>query len=79
MNARINLNTYVAVILTDFGAQHYNKYKAQFSNKFYVYEPVHKGHQIRYPLWELMNIFGPVLTMGNVLIPFEGNLIEFLR
>lgn len=80
MSARVNLNTYVAVILTDFGASKLNSYHSQFNlPSKYKREPAYKGQQVRYPLWELMNIFGPCLTMGFHSIPFENNEIEFLR
>ena len=30
-----------------------------------------------FSMWELMNIFGECLYMGNTKIPFEYNQIEF--
>lgn len=79
--SRVSCNTYVAVILTKYGAEILTKHYAQF-----CLSPAHKrerefyeGQQVRYPLWEVMHIFGGCLTMGCGKIPFEGHVIEFLR
>ena len=67
----MNLNAQVVVVLTPYGKQVLNKY----------YRDLHSTCQAmdkeRFTLWELMQIFGPVLFHGNPQIPFEGNVFHF--
>lgn len=80
MNARVNINTMVAVVLTENGATIYNEYHEKYLIlPSYEYKPVVKGQQVRMPLWDLMQTFGKNIYMGMPQVPFENNEIEFLR
>lgn len=37
MNARVNINVMVAVVLTEYGAKVYNSYMEQFATKFHPF------------------------------------------
>lgn len=78
MNARVNINTQVAVVLTKYGAEVYNRHNAPYAGEF-GYPFVKEGQQLRLPLWEVMRIFGKSLEESFQRAPFENNEIEFLR
>lgn len=69
----INLNTQVRVVLTDYGLNHLRGYYAGLNSVL----PANKTEQ--FTLWELMQIFGPCLYMGNTEIPFEKNAIDLIE
>ena len=73
---KINLNEKVSVKLTDFGAEHYNKFNSQFGK--YAPPRLNEGDVLTDELWEIMQIFGSVLHNGMVRIPFMNNQIEVL-
>lgn len=78
--SKVNLNTMVAVVLTEYGAKVCNDYHAKYCYPAsYGVKPVVKGQQVRMPLWDLMQTFGKNIYMGMPEVPFEGNEIEFLR
>jgi len=78
----INLNEYVKVKLTDYGEQiHYGNYIAKgvsFCMKHKYRPPLidEQGYS-KFQLWDLMNIFGSVMYLGNPNVPFEGNEIVY--
>ena len=69
---KINLNTQVKVKLTELGEAYYKKFL--WENEFSGYEPDDKGY-LHFPLWEVMQIFGPLCEMGGAPF-FENN--EFI-
>lgn len=64
---KINLNDTVKVKLTEYGKE---------SITSSIHPTLEKGYNT-FHLWELMNIFGRCLYMGNTKIPFEKNEIYF--
>ena len=77
---KVNMNVMVAVILTEYGATLYNEYHAKYCYPAsWKIEPAVKDQQIRMPLWDLMQTFGGGIYMGVPQVPFEDNVIEFLR
>ena len=76
----MNINDEVYVKLTDYGkAVHkasWNKYMGM-TNFQYKEPDVDACGFSKFPLWELMNIFGPCMYMGNTKIPFKNNIIKF--
>ena len=74
----MNINDEVYVKLTPYGkAIHkasWDKYM-QASNFTYKEPDVNIVGLTKFPLWELMNIFGYCMYMGNTEIPFEFNEI----
>lgn len=78
-----NLNRTVKVKLTHYGKKIlYNEYlelvKLTHETNILPFNEFTKDkHDVmEYPLWELMNIFGKYLYMGNEYIPFENNIIN---
>lgn len=67
----VNVNRQVYVKLTAAGVNCLRKNQPAI-------EEVHEGWH-KFQLWELMNIFGPILQMGFNDIPFEDNAILFSK
>lgn len=64
---KVNLNDKVVVRLTDYGVS---------ILKDYALEYVHSCSNVySFQLWELCNIFGKYLYLGNNETPFEDNSI----
>ena len=76
---KFNINDYVKVKLTDYGREiHKEKYVNLFQSVSYTYKYTpsiedSEGYSI-WQLWDLMNIFGPYLSMGMTKLPFETEL-----
>ena len=68
---KLNLNQRVSVILTEHGADIYNKHMTRYSNLDYI--PVIEGYELKIQLWNLMNIFSSSLYLGAMHVPFEDN------
>ena len=72
-----NLNADARVTLTRYGEQvlvkHYTDLglDAEFMTGYNWITGVYEA-----PLWDIMQIFGRVLYMGNTRIPFEKNVVE---
>lgn len=64
----VNLNDYVAVELTEEALAHWNRCR-QKEGLFALTNP-----NVEFQLWELMNIFGPLMSFGSAS-PFVGNKI----
>mgnify|MGYP003402329939 CR=1 FL=1 len=77
MPLKLNINSEVVVILTEFGARVYNKYYMKFYTAAPSFEcnAVEKGHELKIELWHLMQIFGEHLYNGAPHIPFEENCL----
>lgn len=77
---RVNCNETVAVTLSEFGARTLNNYWARLYEHFPVGMEPRKvyaaGERLETQLWDLMNIFGPVMKMGFE-VPFKPLEIEF--
>lgn len=75
MRINVNINEMVVIKLTPSGRQVYAKYLSQFNSPYINqnFEDV-----LEMPLWEVAQIFGSELYMGNTNAPFfEENAIEF--
>lgn len=68
----MNLNTRVSVDLTIYGNYVYFCWLKKFDL------PMNRAPK-EFPLWQLMNIFGECLHMGNTDIPFVNNEIKVLE
>lgn len=77
MKLKINLNETVEVVLTEAGAEAYNKrwYELKIPEK-YRREPVKAGHVLKMHVHEMMNEFGPSVHLG-MRSPFENFSITF--
>jgi hypothetical protein len=73
----INLNSRCKVILTQYGADHYNRIHA-FMGKNAPAEKT-EGDRLEDPIWSLMHDFGEVCWHGNPSIPFRDMKIEVLN
>lgn len=69
-----NLNDTVEVVLTDTGAEIYNKY---YENSKWRDVNVSEGHILRSQLWSIMQVFGEYLYLGGH-VPFKDCLIKFV-
>lgn len=74
---QFNLNQNCQVVLTDFGARHYNYWHAFLGKK----APPDKkeGDTFEAPLWEIMQIFGGEAMIGNSRKVFMDNNIEIIN
>jgi hypothetical protein len=68
MKFEVNMNDAAEVVLTELGAQVYNKYHERYT--YYRPEIVSKGDVLRDQLWHLMQVFGPAIHLGQYS-PFE--------
>ncbi len=71
----INLNEYVKVKLTKYGELMYDNYMS--SKKYPISLRFDEQGYSKFQLWDLMNIFGSVMYLGNPNVPFEGNEIVY--
>lgn len=73
----INLNQNCRVVLTDFGARHYNYWHAFLGKN----APPDKkeGDVLETELWGLMQIFGETMYNGMPKIPFVDNNIKIIN
>ena len=79
---KMNLNDQVKVVLNPYGREILQKHylahlppdMAQDAYNRALLKP-----ELTYSLWEIMQIFGQVLYMGNNKIPFVNNEIEILN
>ena len=72
----INLNRYVKVKLTDYGLG-IHKYTKLYDPQTYRPPIIDEQGYTKFQLWDLMNIFGDVMYLGNPNVPFEGNEIIY--
>lgn len=80
----VNMNDKVLVKLTPFGHEVLNAFyedtwiirKERYEAIKSMHHPDDQGN-MTFQLWELFQIFGPVLYMGIKDIPFENNAITF--
>lgn len=74
---KFNMNKYVTVTLTQYGADIYNTHYREM-NVPEKYKPVqeHEGAIIKRQLWELMHVFGSSISLG-LDSPFKECIIEF--
>jgi len=79
---KINMNQQVKVVLNPYGKEillkHYLAHLPPDMAKDVYNRDILKSESL-YTLWELMQIFGQSLYMGNPKIPFENNEIEILN
>jgi hypothetical protein len=74
-----NINVQVYVELTPLGEKIIEEYNEQF--RMPHHDAPHKKEWdgfYKFPLWELMGIFGQHLSIGSDT-PFEGNKIHFIK
>ncbi len=70
----ININAEVCLELTDYGKEIFLKHYHDLNmNEKYI--PEHEGI-IKMSIWNVCNIFGAYLYMGNPKIPFVDNKIS---
>jgi hypothetical protein len=78
----INCNSDVVVKLTPYGKNVWNDFHTELglNPKDYKYY-FKKGtkYTLIIPIWELMNIFGKYMFMGNPDIPFVNNEIKMYK
>ena len=69
-----NMNLKVAVKLTEAGKQHLIDYYSQFDyGKDYLKNCIHiNGDVLEMQLYELMQVFGSQMVMGNDKMPFQS-------
>lgn len=72
----VNLNATVIVTLTQYGADIYNKYYADYE---IAKEPKPEGATVSMLLHELALIFGDVLYVGNPKQPFVDNNLKIRK
>lgn len=81
----ININDEVTFKLSEYGKEVYINYWAELFNHYKKYnlfdehmEPVYKEAEedITMPIWNMANIFGEVLYMGNKL-PFTSCTMKY--
>ena len=78
----INCNTEVIVKLTPYGRQVWIDWHTQLGLNYKEYEfNFKKGtkYTLIIPIWELMNIFGKYMYMGNPDVPFVNNEIKMYK
>lgn len=73
---QFNINNYVSVTLTAFGAEIYNKRYDDTKKYFpvdYIFRnvDVQEGHLLKTQLWSLFQDFGPYIMLGGKTV-FEG-------
>ena len=73
MKFEININDAAEVVLSEYGAQVYNKYHERYTH--YRPEIVSKGDVLREQLWRLMQVFGPAIHLGQQSPIEEGRMI----
>lgn len=71
----VNMNAQVKFLLTEYGREVYKKHYEDLNCLKHMPNP---AEEIKMSLWEMANIFGQVLYMGNTKIPFVDNQIEML-
>lgn len=71
----ININERVKVNLTEYGKKIYSEHYEQFWSANSIYRPEKLPDMLETELWNLMQIFGDCLFMGNPEIPFVDNKI----
>lgn len=71
---KVNLNAMAAVTLTERGAQVYNDFCRHYLGgaSLVTWHELVAGQCVRFPLWEIMQIFGPKLFQGDGPL-FESN------
>jgi hypothetical protein len=63
MKFEININDMAEVVLSEYGADVYNKFYEQF--KFHRPAKKIEGDVLREQLWSLMQTFGPAISIGQ--------------
>ncbi len=79
---KLNINAQVEVRLTPYGLEALREYYTDLGIPDAAMCDRAKGQTpVRFPLWDLMHIFGPVLVMGmwEPEIPFVGNEITVIE
>lgn len=71
----LDINEYVWVKLTDIGRKAHADHWRQYAERLKCEVPIHTDTEgwSRFQLWELMNIFGPMMFMTADL-PFETTI-----
>lgn len=79
LTVRVNINDKVSIKLTEYGKEILQKYYQNNLPKHLI--PEIKNDDMDFMLWEIMQIFGEFLFMGNTEIPFEDNriILEILK
>lgn len=70
---RMNMNEYVKVKLTPYGKEIFTTHCPQWY--LIVSERGDKEGYVKIQMWELFEIFGSCLFLGNPNLPFENNEI----
>jgi hypothetical protein len=76
LSVTVNVNWYAYVRLTQAGRAHWRKCLVDLGvpSKYWPsFEPDADGRN-RFQMWELMQIFGPLMYMGNTSPPFDGRI-----
>lgn len=71
----VNINAEVKFLLTDYGREIYKKHYEDLNCLEVMPNP---AEQLKMPLWEMSQIFGHVLYMGNTKIPFVDNKVQMI-
>jgi hypothetical protein len=80
MKTAINLNEQVTVELTEFGKKVWRDHYTKLNLPAHWWELMAKDGQLdlskplRLSLWELMQIFGPSMSIGMHEVPFKENV-----
>jgi hypothetical protein len=69
----ININEWVKVKLTDYG------WEVLWERGHNIYVKTDAEGYSKFQLWDLMNIFGHTLYLGNPKAPFEAGEIIFYK
>lgn len=76
---KVNTNVQVTVKLTDLGLHHYTRYimdlNMPYATERRMLDAFNNSREFRTSIWDLMNIFGPIMQMG-MDSPFEDNCID---
>jgi len=70
---KFNINHYVTIKLTDYGAYIYHRF---YDSLLLPYKPVSAYQEVQMQLWEVFNIFGDHCYNGANQL-FVDNIIEF--
>lgn len=71
---KVNTNVQATVILTAFGARHFNQYMATFHGV--RFNTLQAGESLKAELWNIMAIFGSTIYNGMAEVPFQDNEME---
>jgi hypothetical protein len=72
---KFNMNNYVEVVLTGYGAKIYNSWA---SSRVYSRPLMEKGNVLKDQLWMIMYVFGEHISLG-MNSPFEYCEIDLLN